>query len=130
MKVWSQWLRSEVPYQGDISHILSGFLQGSVIGPCLVNFTLNGLDDLCQLTQKITFDSEKSFFITEHYGEHYKPGKSTVRNALVQRSYRYIDEVVIVSNDMNQLSLLKTRLVIFLSIRGLKMNKEKSFTIK
>ncbi len=129
-KVWSQWLTSEVHYQGDISQVLSGFPQGSVIGPTLSNFTLNGFDDLCQPTQKTAFDPEKSKFLAEHYGEYYKEGQSAVRKSLVQRAFRYADDIVVVSNDESQLSLLKTRIDTFLAIRGLEINPAKSFMIK
>jgi hypothetical protein len=101
-----------------------------MIGPTLANFTLNGLDELCRPTQKTAFDPEKSKFIAEHYDEHYEPGQSTVRKSLVQRPYRYADDGVVVSNDRNQLALLKTRVDDFLSTRGLKINLTKSFIIK
>jgi len=129
-EVWSQWLTSEVYYQGNLSQVLSGFPQGSVIGPLLANFTLNGFDELCQPTQKTAFDCEKSKFLREHYGEHYKQGQSIVRKTLVQRAFRYADDIVIVSNDMPQLSLLKTRIDSFLEIRGLEINTAKSFFMK
>lgn len=47
----------------------------------------------------------------------------------MQRAYRYADDIVVVSNDINQLSLLKTRIDTFLSIRGLNINPTKSFMI-
>jgi len=129
-EIWSQWLTSEVYYQGNLSQVLSGFPQGSVIGPILANFTLNGFDDLCQPTQKTAFDGEKSKFLQEHYGEYYKEGQSIVRKTLVQRAFRYADDIVVVSNDMPQLSLLKTRIDSFLKTRGLEINTAKSFLIK
>jgi len=101
-----------------------------VIGPILANFTLNGFDDLCQPTQKTAFDGEKSKFLQEHYGEYYKEGQSIVRKTLVQRAFRYADDIVVVSNDMPQLSLLKTRIDSFLKTRGLEINTAKSFLIK
>lgn len=101
-----------------------------MIGPLLANFTLNGFDELCQPTQKTAFDCEKSKFLREHYGEHYKQGQSIVRKTLVQRAFRYADDIVIVSNDMPQLSLLKTRIDSFLEIRGLEINTAKSFFMK
>ena len=128
--IWSQWLTSEVHFQGGSSQVLSGFPQGSVIGPCLANFTLNGLDALCQPTQKTAFDPEKSAFLAKHYCEHYKRGQSTVRKTLVQRAYRYADDIIVVSNDMSQLSLARTRIDDFLSARGLSINPAKSFLIK
>lgn len=101
-----------------------------MIGPILANFTLNGFDDLCQPTQKTAFDGEKSKFLQEHYGEYYKEGQSIVRKTLVQRAFRYADDIVVVSNDMPQLSLLKTRIDSFLKTRGLEINTAKSFLIK
>ena len=101
-----------------------------MIGPLLANFTLNGFDDLCLPTQQTAFDPKKSKFIAEHYGEHYKKGNSIVRKQLVQRAFRYTDDIVVVSNDVSQLSLLKTRIDTFLAIRGLEINPAKSFMIK
>jgi hypothetical protein len=101
-----------------------------VIGPLLANFTLNGFDDLCQPTQKTAFDPEKAKFIAEHYGEHYNKGNGIVQKTLEQRAFRYADDIVVVSNDMSQLSLLKTRIDTFLAIRGIEINPAKSFMIK
>jgi hypothetical protein len=80
--------------------------------------------------QKTAFDPEKSAFLAEHYGEHYKPGQSMVRKTLVQRAFRYADDIVVVSNDMPQLSLARTRIDDFLTKRGLSINLKKSFLIK
>lgn len=101
-----------------------------MIGPTLANFTLNGFDEICQPTQKTAFDPEKSKFLAEHYGEHYKKGQSKVRKALVQRAFRYADDIIVVSNDMSQLSLLKTRIDSFLATRGLEINPAKSFMME
>jgi len=49
---------------------------------------------------------------------------------LVQQAYRYADDIVVVSNDVSQLTLLKTRVDTFLAIRGLEINPAKSFMIK
>jgi len=103
---------------------MSGFPQGSVIGPCLANFTLNGLEEISSPTQRTAFDHEKS--MANHYDEHYKPGQSLVRKTLVQRAYRYADDVVIVSNDEEELSLARIRIENWLKLRGLTLNAEKS----
>jgi len=103
---------------------MSGFPQGSVIGPCLANFTLNGLEEISSPTQRTAIDYEKSK--ANHYDEHYKPGQSLVRKTLVQRAYRYADEVVIVSNDEGELSLARIRIEYWLKLRGLTLNAEKS----
>lgn len=105
---------------------MSGFPQGSVIGPCLANFTLNGLEEISSPTQRTAFDHEKSNFLANHYDEHYKPGQSLVRKTLVQRAYRYADDVVIVSNDEEELSLARIRIENWLKLRGLTLNAEKS----
>lgn len=101
-----------------------------MIGPCLANFTLNGLDKVCYPTQKTAFDEEKSKFLAKHYKEYYKPGQSVVRKQLVQRAYRYADDIVIISNDENQVSLVQKRVESWLSKRGLRLIPEKCSAIK
>lgn len=60
-----------------------GFGFGSVIGPYLANYTLDGLDKLVQ------------------------PNQSDI----VQRSYRFSDDFLVISNDIHEVKLAEKRIV-------------------
>jgi hypothetical protein len=49
----------------NIANDNSGFPQGSIIGPSLANFTLNGLESVCKPTQRTAINTKKNRVI-EH----------------------------------------------------------------
>ncbi len=44
-RILEEWLKSPIEYQGELEVSAMGVLQGSVISPLIVNFTLNGLEE-------------------------------------------------------------------------------------
>jgi len=121
-----QWLKAEISYQGKAELNLTGFLQGSVIGPSLANFTLNGLEQCIKPTQKTTLDEMRY----EHYNKLGKDVKrSKIRMEIRNRIIRYADDFVIVCNHEKESIRIKGKIEEFLAIRGLKVNEGKSFRV-
>ena len=56
--ILSQWLKSEISYQGQSETNLTGFPQGSVIGPSLANYSLNGLENCIKPSQATAIDED------------------------------------------------------------------------
>lgn len=127
--ILKSWLTAPVLYQNRESEQITGFLQGSVIGPSLANFTLNGLEEIIKPSQITTFDKEKSDFLAVR-GEYYKQGQSIVRKALVNRIIRFANDFIIIANEESEIAKLKDKLKEFLERRGLVINKEKSSLMK
>lgn len=100
-KILQSWLEAPTCYQNKESEQLVGFPQGSIIGPSLANYTLNGLELIIKPSQKTAFDKEKSNFLANR-GECFKPGQSNVRKALFSRVIRFADDFIIVVNDENE----------------------------
>ena len=73
INVLRSWLSSPTHYQGSVDETLNGFPQGSVIGPSLANFVLNGLEEIILPNQVTHFDKEKQQFLANR-GEFYKSG--------------------------------------------------------
>ena len=117
--ILKEWLVSKVYYQDQIDQVITGFPQGSVIGPSLANFTLNGLEKIIMPSQVTAFDYEK-----------YKSGQSKVRKQLVNRIVRFADDFIIICNDKNEVGKIKIRLRKFLTQRGLVINNDKSICRK
>lgn len=107
------WLSTNVHYQNQVNQVITGFPQGSVIGPSLANFTLNGLEEI--LIPRV---------------EKYKPGQFIVQKRLINRIIRFADDFIIICNDKHEVKKIKTKLQEFLTYRGLKINEEKSIYIK
>jgi len=104
---------------------LSGFPQGSVIGPSLANFTLNGLEDVIKVSQRTRFSEEKyQYWLGK--GFDFKPGNSNVRKSLISTIVRFADDFIIVTNDKMEAELILKNIKEFLSIRGLKLNDTKT----
>ena len=59
VNILRDWLLSKVVYQGEYETPISGFPQGSIIGPSLANFTLNGLEKMIVPNKATAFDEEK-----------------------------------------------------------------------
>jgi hypothetical protein len=105
--------------------VLSGFPQGSVIGPSLANFTLNGLEEVVLPLQKTKVDLEKKNYL-KRKGEIYNDGNSIIRKSIKTSLIRYCDDFIIVTNDKSEVPLIMDRITNFLSERGLSFNESKS----
>ena len=123
--VLTAWLKAPTYYQNEISSVLSGFPQGSVIGPSLANFTLNGLEDVAKPRQSTKVDLEKKDYLKSK-GEIYNDGNSIIRKSIKTSVVRYCDDFIIVTNDESEVPLIMERIINFLSERGLCINESKS----
>lgn len=123
------WLTNAVVFQNEFEIPLSGFPQGSVIGPSFANFTLNGLEKVISPSKKTAFDKEKFDYYSK-LGFRYKTGDSIVRKTLSSIMIRYVDDFVIVTNDKIEAQKIYTKIERFLIERGLQCNKVKSKIIK
>jgi len=123
------WLSSAIIFQGEHEIPLTGFPQGSVIGPSLANYTLNGLEKIIIPSKKTAFDSEKfNYYVIQGY--HYKKGSSIVRKTLTSSIVRYVDDFIIVINDETEARTVNDNIKLFLAERGLKCNLSKSKIFK
>ena len=105
-------MSSEVIFQSEYETSLTGFPQGSVIGPSLANFTLNGLEKIIIPTQKTAFDLEKFNYYLKQ-GFKYNKGSSSVRKTLTSSVVRYVDDFIVVVNDELQAKIIKLNLIIW-----------------
>lgn len=123
------WLSSAVIFQNEHEIPLTGFPQGSVIGPSLANYTLNGLEQIITPSKKTAFDSEKfDYYVKKGYS--YKRGSSVVRKTLSSSIVRYVDDFIIVVNDKTEAMIIYNNVKLFLADRGLQVNLFKSKIIK
>jgi len=99
-KILQGWLDAPICYQNKESEQLTGFPQGSIIGPSLANYTLNGLEFIIKPGQVTAFDKEKSNFLAER-GE-YMPGQSNVRKVLYSQVIRFVDDFIIIVNNESE----------------------------
>lgn len=123
------WLSSVIIFQGEHEISLTGFSQGSVIGPSLANYTLNGLEKIIIPTKKTAFDSNKFDYYAKQ-GHHYKKGSSIVRKTLSSSIVRYVDGFIIVVNDETEARIINNNIKRFLAERGLECNLSKSKIFK
>jgi RNA-directed DNA polymerase len=106
----------------------SGFPQGSIIGPSLANFTLDGLEFECKPSQKTAINEQKLILLNSQ-GIAYKPGKSITRKALSNTVIRFADDFLVICNDQKQSTYVLNKIKNFLLIRGLKINERKTQNI-
>jgi len=127
--IFKGWLSSAIIFQNEYEIPLSGFPQGSIIGPSLANYTLNGLEKIIIPSKKTAFDSEKFDYYTKQ-GYNYRKGSSIVRKQLSSSIVRYVDNFIIVVNDKTEALLINNKVKLFLAERGLKDNSSKSKVFK
>jgi len=114
---------------GEDSGSYEGFPQGSVIGPLLANFILNGLEDIIQFNKIRYQDQQKcQWYLNKGLPEEKANQQARVilRNSIV----RYADDLVIVTAYSSQIEKIKKKVEKFLAIRGLKINTQKSQCFK
>lgn len=125
--ILSQWLKSEIYYQGNLETNLTGFPQGSVIGPSLANYSLNGLENCIKPSQITVIDEDKYNYYLKF---NKKAIKSKMRMALSNRIVRFADDFIIVCNHEKESELVREKVNIFLKKRNLQTNKIKSISLK
>jgi RNA-directed DNA polymerase len=129
ISILKSWLSSSIIFQGEHEIPLTGFPQGSVIGPSLANYTLNGLEKIIIPSKKTAFDSEKfDYYVKQGYS--YKRGLSIVRKTLSLSIVRYVDDFIIVVNDKTEARIISNNIKLFLAERGLECNLAKSKILK
>jgi len=129
INILREWLSGEIVYQGEYEIPTMGFPQGSVIGPSLANFSLNGLEKVVTPNKVTAFDEEKFNYYTNK-GLNYKKGSSIVRKTLTSTIVRYADDFIVVVNDREQAEIISNKIDIFLKKRGLNRNLTKSKIFK
>lgn len=102
-----------------------GFPQGSIIGPSLANFTLDGLESECNPSQKTTINAKKIASL-DAQNIKYKPGSGIARKILTSTVVRFADDFLVITNDDKQATYIFKKIKDFLSIRGLTVNEEKT----
>lgn len=129
VNILRDWLSGEIIYQGVYETTISGFPQGSVIGPSLANFTLNGLEKITVPNKTTAFDEEKfNYYVSR--GLTYNKSSSIVRKTLTSSIIRYADDFIVVVNDKEQAEMISDKIDAFLKERGLNKNPIKSKVFK
>ena len=128
--ILEQWLNYEKSFSFDplalnVSNDNLGFPQGSIIGPSLANFTLDGLESECSPSQKTAINEKKRAFL-DAQNIKYKPGSSIARKTLTNTVIRFADDFLVITNDEKQSIYIFNKIKDFLSTRGLILNDEKT----
>ena len=123
------WLSNEIIFQNEYDIPLSGYPQGSIIGPLLVNFILDGLEEKISSSKKTAFDSEKYNYYTKK-GYNYNKGSTIVRKTLTSSIVRYVNHFIIVVNDKAEANKIYNNVILFIIERGFRFNLSKPKIIK
>ena len=127
--ILKEWLSGDIIYQSEYETPISGFPQGSVIGPSLANFTLNGLEKIIVPNKATAFDEEKfNYYIGK--GLTYNKNSSIVRKTITSFIVRYADDFIVVVNDKQQAKIISDKIDTFFQERGLNKNLKKSKVFK
>lgn len=130
-KVNQEWLLGNYPFPIKFIPILKGWLlnrilfHGSAIGPSLVNYTLNGLEQISICSKQTVLDF-KTFDFYVKQGHHHKKKGYVVRKALSSSIVRYVDDFILVVNDKTEAIIINNNIKLFLVERGLEYNQSKS----
>lgn len=129
VNILEDWLSGQIIYQDEYETPVSGFPQGSIIGPSLANFTLNGLEKTTVPNKATAFDEDK-FNYYQSKGLTYSKSSSTVRKTLTCFTVRYANYFIVVVNDREQAKIINDKIDAFLQERGLNKNPIKSKVLK
>jgi RNA-directed DNA polymerase len=129
------WLINNIPLNGISLQVLKSILnvgyffgyklikqltwapQKSIISFLLINFVLNGLQDaVVRITKSVN----------NNYTISYANGNETSEN-LKPNFCRYADSIVVICRSKNNAQWVKTRVILFLQERGLKLSETKSY---
>jgi len=124
--IFKQWLKAPWVYQSEIHSTTNGFPQGSIIGPMLANFTLNGLEQIISPDQKTRF-SEAKYRNKNPRNDEKHPKKFSKYRVLISNSLiRYADDFIIITNHAEEVNNILDKVKLFLEERGLKINTGKT----
>ena len=114
----------------------TGIPQGGILSPLLMNFTLNGMEDLINKEiikyQKVvprsrlknsSNDEAKLYLFYKLWDGSFKERQISCR------FFRYADDFIIICSSVKLLSLIKKRIKEFLQQRGLEIHPNKSKTV-
>lgn len=117
-----------------------GIPQGSVISPILMNFTLNGIEDILELAKKEYKSTTKYSSLRYREADGYRLSVKAVarkkrdsnfkERAIACKIVRFADDFVVISGSKRLLSIIQDKIKQFLHIRGLEIHPEKSSTIE
>jgi len=123
--IFKYWLKIEITYHNSMEIVFSNFPE-SIIGPSLLNFTLIGLEKLVKPYQKTAFSEERYSFKLKKFNIDYPKKNSNVRKTLTAQIICYLDNFLIITNDLKTAEIIKQKVEAFLSERNLKLNKNKT----
>lgn len=119
------WLMVRINYNHWEYDNLTRFTQGRVFEYLLVNFSLNGLEEIIK-PSKSSYKHKKKYLwnLKKDYNrlQAFKQSRVIIRNFFV----RYAEDFIIVTNHKNSVADLKYKIKYFLNKKGLRINKEKS----
>ena len=114
----------------------TGIPQCGIISSLLMNFTLNGIEELInkelQNFQKVVPRSrlkKSSNNTVTLYLFHKLSDGSFNERQISCRFFRYVDDFIVICSSSRLLSLIKTKVILFLKQRGLEINLQKSRTV-
>lgn len=123
-------MESPIGYQDAVVQNFTGLPQGSLIGPLLVNFTLNGLESVLVPSQKTRFNSDIGVSSLRIQSINYLKSASVVRTRVKVDFVRFSDDFIIIINHHEECGLVLQKVRGFLKERGLQLNEEKTQVIK
>lgn len=113
-----KFLKSNILHQDNFTEeYLIHLPQKSVLGPSMINFALNGLENLILYTQL----TKKNVKINKYFSSDF-----TIKKTWTNKIVRFLNNFIIVTNNKQDATIIYTKVKNFLNIRGLKLDKEKS----
>lgn len=117
-----------------------GFPQGGIISPLLINFTLNGLENILEEAKLEFKNSTKHAYLNyreiDGFSLYVKSVSRTFKDrkfknrSIACRIVRFADDLIIISDSARLLKLIKSKIEKFVEIRGLEIHPDKSKVIK
>lgn len=127
INILKKWLAGEIVYHSEYEIPVTEFLQGSAIGPSLINFTLNGLEKLA-IPNKVT--NKKKFDYYKTKSMKYHKSFSVVKQTFTSSIIRYADDIIVVVHNQKEAEIINQKINNFLQKRGLNKNFIKSKIFK
>jgi len=154
------WLLKNVPIPGKYSFLLKGWLkagylefqnpdlfptdegipQGGIISPLLMNFTLNGLENLLEEAKKEYVNTTKGACLSYREVDGWRIRLKAVsrlktdevfkERSIACKIIRFADDFILISGSERLLNIIKVKAKNFLKIRGLEIHPDKTRTIK
>lgn len=113
-----KFLKSNILHQDDFTEeYLMHLPQKSVLGSSMINFALNDLENLILCTRL----TKKNVKINKYF-----PSDFTIKKTRTNKIVRFLNNLIIVTNNKQDAIIIYTEVKNFLNIRGLNLDKEKS----